>query len=104
MMKVSYKNGVAAVSLRQDDGYTAVYPSCTRSCTRKRVCKTQSVARKVKRCTRRVPDFQFGYTVSHQQPARVPVYPPYSGYTVAGCGPWSGLFQQLLNQRRVAWV
>ena len=84
-MKVSYKNGVPAVSLRQDDGYTAVYPSCTRSCTRKRVCKTQSVARKVKRCTRRVPDFQFGYTV-------------------AGCGPWSGLFQQLLNQRRVAWV
>ena len=63
-MKVSYKNGVPAVSLRQDDGYT----------------------------------------VSHQQPARVPVYPPYSGYTVAGCGPWSGLFQQLLNQRRVAWV
>ena len=26
MMKVSYKNGVPAVSLRQDDGYTAVYP------------------------------------------------------------------------------
>ena len=27
MMKVSYKNSVPAVSLRQDDGYTAVYPS-----------------------------------------------------------------------------
>ena len=25
-MKGSYKNGVPAVSLRQDDGYTAVYP------------------------------------------------------------------------------
>ena len=24
MMKVSYKNGVPAVSLRQDDGYTGV--------------------------------------------------------------------------------
>ena len=26
MMRVSYKNGVPVVSLRQEDGYTVVYP------------------------------------------------------------------------------
>ena len=73
----SYENGVPVVSVRQEVGYTAVYPTCTRCGPDGRVRKGHFVAKKAKRCTRRVPESQIGYTVSLQQPAGVPVYPPY---------------------------
>ena len=89
MTRVSYKNGVPvmypASGTGTRNGAPAVYPMFDSGTP----FNTQFVARKAEPCTRRVPDFRFGYTVSHQQPARVPVYPPYSGYTVAGCGPRS---------------
>ena len=87
MMKVSYKNRVPVVTILGEDGYTAMYPLCTRCVPEKQVSKTQFVSKKTKPCTRCVPDFLVGYIVSPQQPADVPVYPPLSGYTVAGCGP-----------------